>query len=676
MSNAADRAGRAAPGLAVEGSSNSEANSVGSGAVLREPDLASLGATGIGQYAQWLADTRGRAFADYDELWKWSVSEPEEFWASIWDYFSIRGSYTSVLGSTDMPGAQWFPGAKLNYAEHLLDVGGDPDRVAIIARCQTRGPIELTMGELADQVGRIRSALVGLGVGAGDRVVGYLPNIPEAVVAFLACASLGAIWACCPPEFGARSVVDRLAQVEPKVLISTTGYTYGDKKVDRAAELDAIRAGLPTVRHVIGVDYGDYRTDEVLRWDDLLAREPEALSFEQVGFDHPLWILFSSGTTGLPKAIVHGHGGILLEHLKTHALHLDIRPGDRILWTTTTAWTVWNCLVSALLVKATIVLTDGNPLYPDLPEQWRVIADTGATLFGASPAYVMACRKAGLEPAKDNDLSALRTLCITGAPLPAEGFDWLYEKLGPDVIVNSISGGTDICGNFLSGSPWQAVYRGELAGPALGVDVTAYDEDGNETVGAVGELVVRAPMPSMPVKFWGDEGDQRYLESYFDTYPSVWRHGDWVSMSDRRSFIIHGRSDATLNRGGVRLGTGEYYAVVENLPEVLDSLVVHLEDSEGGAGTLVLFVLLGTGFELDEAVQARIRAALRSDLSPRHVPDVIAAVPAIPRTLTGKKLEKPVKQILKGRPAREVVSPGAVTGFDAIDAFVKIGAKL
>jgi acetoacetyl-CoA synthetase len=663
-------------GNAANTQTASDASPVGTGAVLRAPDNTSLGATGIGQYAQWLADTRGRVFTNYDDLWKWSVSEPEEFWPSIWQYFSVRGSYTQVLGSTDMPGAEWFPGVKLNYVEHLPDAAGEPDRLAIIARSQTRDPIELTMGELADQVSRIRSALRDLGVGAGDRVVGYLPNIPEAVVAFLACASLGATWACCPPEFGARSVIDRLAQVEPTVLIATTGYTYGDKKVDRTAELDAIRAGLPTVRHVIGVDYGDYRADEALRWDDLLAREPEALSFEQVPFDHPLWILFSSGTTGLPKAIVHGHGGILLEHLKMHALHLDLRPGDRMLWTTTTAWTVWNCLVSALLVKATIVLTDGNPLYPNLSEQWRVAAETRATLLGASPAYVMACRKAGFHPQKAYDLSALRMVGITGAPLPADGFDWLYEKLPSDIIVNSISGGTDICGNFLAGSPWQPVYRGELSGPALGVDVTAYDEDGNETVGAVGELVVRAPMPSMPVSFWGDEGDRRYIESYFDTYPGVWRHGDWVSMSDRGSFIIHGRSDATLNRGGVRLGTGEYYAVVENLPEVLDSLVVHLEDADGGAGTLALFVVLGTEFELDEGVQARIRAALRSELSPRHVPDLIAQVPAIPRTLTGKKLEKPVKQILKGRPAHEVVSPGAVTGFDAIDAFIKLGGKL
>ncbi|MFC4949137.1 acetoacetate--CoA ligase [Pseudonocardia sp. GCM10023141] len=639
--------------------------------VIRTPDADVLDVTGLGGYVRWLA-ARGRPFASYDELWRWSVEDIEGFWASIWEHFGVQGTFTDVLGSPAMPGAQWFPGAELNYAEHMLGRPEDADRVAVLAYSQTRERLDLTFGELAEQVGRARAGLQRLGVGRGDRVVGFVPNIPEALVTFLACASLGAIWASCAPEFGARSVVDRFAQIEPTVLLTVGGYTYGAKEIDKTVEVAAIRAGLPSLRHVVAVPYGPHEVPDAVAWAQLLA-QPGPVAFDRVPFDHPLYVLFSSGTTGLPKAIVHGHGGILLEHLKTHAFQLDTRPGDRVLWFTTTAWTMWNILISGLLLRAAVVLVDGNPLHPDLMAQWRIAADAGVALLGTSPAYLMACRKAGIEPAREVDLSALRMLGITGSPLPDDGFDWAAEQLGTEVLVNSMSGGTDVCSGFVAGNPWLPVYRGELAGPCLGVDVTAFDPAGNEVVDEVGELVIRQPMPSMPVGFWNDPGDERYRSSYFDAYPGVWRHGDWVTMSPHRSFVISGRSDATLNRGGVRLGTAEFYAVVEELPEVSDSLVVHLEDAEGGPGRLLLFVALVGDATLDDALRNRIRGALRSELSPRHVPDAIAAVPAVPRTMTGKKLEKPIKQILQGRPVAEVISADAVTDFAAVTAFLEPG---
>ncbi|WP_037049258.1 acetoacetate--CoA ligase [Pseudonocardia halophobica] len=634
--------------------------------MIRQPDPDVLDVTPLGRYVRWLA-ARGRSVTTYDQLWRWSVEDLQGFWASVAEFTGALDATGPVLGSRAMPGAEWFPGTTLNYAEHMLGRPEDTDQVAVIAYSQTRERIELTFGELAEQVGRARAGLIRLGVGRGDRVVAYLPNVPEALVAFLACASLGAVWAACAPEFGARSVVDRFAQVEPTVLLAVGGYVHGAKEIDRSAEVAAIRAGLPTLRHVVGVRYGRFEIADTLPWADLLA-EPAALAFEPVPFDHPLHVLFSSGTTGLPKAIVHGHGGILLEHLKLQAFHLDTRPGDRILWFTTTAWTMWNILVSGLLQRAAVVLVDGNPQYPDLLQQWRIAAEARVSLFGTSPGYLMACRKAGIVPS-DVDLSALRMLGITGSPLPDEGFDWATEQLGTWVLVNSMSGGTDICSGFVAGNPWLPVYRGELAGPCLGVDVTAFDPQGEEIVGEVGELVVRQPMPSMPVRFWNDPDDARYRGSYFDTYPGVWRHGDWVTVSPHRSFVISGRSDATLNRGGVRLGTADFYSVVEELPEVADSLVVHLEDHGGGLGRLLLFVVPAGDTVLDDALRDRIRTTLRRELSARHVPDAIGAVPAVPRTMTGKKLETPIKRILQGRPVHEVISPGAVDDVAALAAF-------
>ncbi|MET0188204.1 MAG: acetoacetate--CoA ligase [Pseudonocardia sediminis] len=632
--------------------------------------------TGLGEYRDWLARERGSEFASFDEMWRWSVAEPEEYWTSIWDHFGVRGDYERVFGSTAMPGAQWFPGSTLNYAEHMVgdldDPASDADRVAIVARSQTREPIEMTFGELREQVGAARAGLIRLGVGRGDRVAGYLPHVPEAIVVFLAAASLGAIWSACAPEFGARSVVDRLGQVEPSVLVAVASYRYGNKVIDQRGELATITAGLPSVRHVVALDYGDHPvTDTVadaLSWSEFLS-EPGPAEFDAVPFDHPLYVLFSSGTTGLPKAIVHGHGGILLEHLRLHGLDLDSRPGDRVLWFTTTAWAMWNITISALLRGAALVLLDGNPLHPDLNAQWALAAETGATLMGVSPGYIMSCRKEGVVPQRWPELRQIGT---TGAPLPPEAFDWVYEHLGPDVLLNPISGGTDVCSGFVGGGPWRPVYRGEMSGPGLGLDVAAFDEAGNPVVGQLGELVVRAPLPSMPVGFWNDTDGSRYREAYFDLFPGIWRHGDWVIFTERGSCVITGRSDATLNRGGVRLGTAEFYSVVEDVPEVADSLVVHIEDTAGGgSGDLLLFVTLTPGTELDDDLRSTIAGRLRRELSPRHVPDLIAAVPAVPRTLTGKKLEKPVKQVLQGRAADEVISADAVTGADAVGSYVE-----
>ena len=634
--------------------------------------------TQLGRYLEWLRETRGIDHAGYDELWRWSVDDLEGFWGSLWDFFEVRAHtpYERVLGSHEMPGAEWFTGSRLNYAEHMLGRDEDTDRVAVVARSQTRDDFELTFGDLREQVARARVGLRRLGVGPGDRVVAYLPNIPETLVAFLATASLGAIWATCAPEFGPRSVTDRFGQLAPKLLLAIAGYTYGEKPIDRRGEVAEIRQALPTLERVVHVPYAGGPDDAIpdsMEWDELLA-ESGPLEFDPVEFDHPLCVLFSSGTTGLPKAIVHRHGGILIEAYKNHGLSWDLQPGDRLMWFTTTAWMMWNALVSTLLLRASIVMLDGNPLYPDFTAQWRIAEELRPTLMGAVPAMLMGCRKAGLELSRF-DLSSIRQLCAAGSPLPAEGFDWVYEQLGPDVLLNVGSGGTDVCTGMVQGSPMQPVYRGEISGCCLAVDVAAYDENAQPVVGELGELVIRQPMPSMPVGFWGDEDGSRYHAAYFEHFPGVWRHGDWIMFSERGSCVITGRSDATLNRGGVRLGTGEVYSVVEGIDEILESLVVHIEDPEGGPGELILFVTLAGGVELDDELRKRIASELRGTLSPRHVPDTIEAVPAIPKTLTMKKLELPVKRILLGEPPEKVASRDALADPAALDAFVAYAAE-
>jgi acetoacetyl-CoA synthetase len=631
----------------------------------------------IGAYMAWLERERGLSFDGYDDLWRWSVDDLEGFWSSIAEHFGVRfhSPPERILESAEMPGARWFPGATLNYAEHALLQPDDAP--AIVSYSQSRGPVPLSGAELRDQVARVRAGLERLGVGRGDRVAAYMPNIAETIVAMLATASLGAVWSSCAPEFGTRSVCDRLRQIGPRVLLTIDGYRYGDKGIDRVAEVAEIRAELPELAATVVLPYLEpdaNRIPDSISWDELTA-EPAELAFEPVPFDHPIFILFSSGTTGLPKPIVHGHGGILLEHVKTVALHHDLGPDDRFFWFSTTGWMMWNYLVSGLLVNATVVAFDGNPGAPDMGELWRLADTAGITFFGTSAPFLLGCRKAGVEPGRDNDLTALRGVGSTGAPLPAEGSRWVYEHVGRDLLLAAPSGGTDVCTAFVGGVPLVPVWAGEISCRCLGSRVEAFDEDGEPVIGELGELVITAPMPSMPVGFWGDDDGSRYRAAYFEDFPGVWRHGDWIEITERGSCVITGRSDATLNRGGVRLGTSEFYSAVEDIDAVADSLVIHLEDAEGGAGELLLFIAAAPGNEVDDELKASIARTLRTSLSPRHVPDAIHGVPAIPRTLSGKKLEVPVKKILRGVPADEAATKGALVDPGALAPFEELASQ-
>ena len=632
-------------------------------------------ASRIGRYLAWLEASRGLGFEDYAAAWRWSVDDPGSFWSTIWEHFDVVASQapTEALADARMPGAVWFPGARLNYAENVLRMPGrGPDEVVVIGRSQTRSPTALTAAELRDQVARCRAGLVALGVRPADRVAAFLPNIPEAIVALLATASLGATWTSCAPEFGTRAVVDRFGQVSPRVLLAIDGYRYGDRDVSRVSELAEIRAALPSLEATVVLPYldpeGAAMVPDALTWETLLETAAP-LAFEPVPFDHPLYILYSSGTTGLPKPIVHGHGGILLEHLKALALHTDLGPDDRFCWFTTTGWMMWNYLVSGLAVGSTVVTFDGNPAYPDLSALWQLAAETRTTYLGTSAPYLMACRKADLEPGRELDLSALRGVGSTGAPLPAAGFEWVAEAVSATVPLGSLSGGTDLCTGFLGPCPLVPVWSGEISCRMLGARVEAFAEDGRSVVGREGELVLTAPMPSMPVGLWGDANGSRLLAAYFSTYPGVWRHGDWLTITERGSCVISGRSDATRNRGGVRIGTAEFYGVIEGLPEVADSLVVHLEDPDGGSGELLLFIVPRVGVVVDDELRRRIAAELRKELSPRHVPDQILGIAAIPRTLSGKKLEVPVKRILLGEPTDQAASRDALADPRSLEPF-------
>ncbi|MBF4160763.1 acetoacetate--CoA ligase [Nocardioides acrostichi] len=641
------------------------------GDVTWTPPNDALETTRVGAFMRWVAENGGPETTTHEELWRWSVDDLEAFWEAVWTWCGVRdhGAYTAVLAEAGMPGAVWFPGALVNYAEHALAATGDG--VAVRGRSQTREDLDLTFTELAALVARARNVLTGLGVGRGDVVAGYLPNVPETLIAFLAAASLGAVWTSCASELGVHSVLDRLQQVEPAVLLVAGGYVYGAKDISRLEEVERIRAALPSVRGVVDIEYGPWRVPDAASWPALLAAARPDPGFEPVPFDHPLVVLFSSGTTGRPKAIVHGHGGILLEHLKNHALSWDLGRGDVLLWYTTTSWMMWNALVSALLVGAGVVMIDGDPGFPDLGWQWRLAEETGATMMGASPGFLMACRAAGLDPGRP---ARLRTIGSAGSPLPPEGYAWVRDRLGSRVQLNVGSGGTDVCSGLVQNNPLLPVRAGLISGRGLGVDVHAFDEAGHAVVGEPGELVITAPMPSMPVGLWGDDGSRLHA-SYFDAYPGIWRHGDWIVFEADGSCRVTGRSDATLNRGGVRLGTAEFYRVVEELDEIADSLVVHLEDTAGGNGELVLFVVPSTGVRLDTGLEARLRTELRTGLSPRHVPDRIVAVPSVPRTLTGKKLELPVKRILQGVDATEVASPDNLTDPSSLDAYTQLARE-
>ncbi|MFW6640371.1 acetoacetate--CoA ligase [Nocardiopsis algeriensis] len=653
--------------------------------VLWKPDDAAVESSNIVAFARWAAEHKGvRAFGeggtspafDYDALWRWSVTDTDGFWESIWEYYGVRSEtpYEKVLADDSMPGARWFPGATLNYAQHLFE-GADDDRIALRHATELRELGEWTWGELRARTAAIAGGLRRLGVGPGDRVAAYLPNLPETVAAFLATASLGAVWSSCSPDFGVRSVIDRFAQIEPKVLLAVDGYRYGGKDFDRRPVLEELRAELPTVEHTVVLDYlepGAGAPQGTLPWRDLEESGAGAgLEFTPVPFDHPLWVLYSSGTTGLPKAIVQGHGGILLEQLKNLHLHLDAREDDRVLWFTTTGWMMWNFLVSVLLTPASVVLYDGSPAAPDLGSLWDLAAEAGVTVFGTSAGFLSSCMKEGVEPRRGRDLSALRAIGSTGSPLSPEAFSWVYEQFGDGLWLFSTSGGTDVCSCLVGGVPTLPVYEGEIQARSLGMAVAAWDPEGRELTGEVGELVVTRPAPSMPVFFWGDEGGERLRDSYFSMYPGIWRHGDWIEITDRGTAIIYGRSDSTINRGGVRMGTSEIYRAVLALEEIVDALVVDVPQGDGSS-RIELFTVLREGAELDGALVKEIAKRVRTDCSPRHVPDRVRAVTAVPRTLSGKILEVPVKRILMGEAPEKVASRDSLANPEALDSFAAL----
>jgi acetoacetyl-CoA synthetase len=651
------------------------------GETLWAPDAAFVDRARMTDYARWLTARHGLAAGGYDELWQWSVADPGRFWTSVWDYFDVlgqRGAGPALRGGP-MPDVTWFGGATVNYARNALRrAQSDPGATAVSYESDTGRAGRLSYAELAAQVARVRAGLRALGVGRGDRVAGYLPNAPEALIGLLASASLGAVWTACSPDFGAHSVIDRFAQTAPKVLIAVDGYAYGGKSFDRRAEVTQIAAALPGLAALVTVDYlGVGRPESAaagIGWDELgAAGEPAALEFEEVPFDHPLWVLYSSGTTGLPKPIVHGHGGIVLEHLKMLGLHQDLSAADVFLWYTTTGWMMWNYLVGGLLVGTTVVLYDGHPGYPAADRLWEVVARERVTYAGVGAPYLLACRKDGVRPAAAHDLSALRGVGSTGSPLPPEGFRWVYDEVATGssaagFVLGSLSGGTDVCTAFVGPSPLLPVRAGIISGRCLGARVESFDAAGQPVIDEVGELVLTQPMPSMPVGFWNDPGGERYRASYYADYPGTWRHGDWLMILPDGGCVIYGRSDATLNRGGVRMGTSEFYRVVEALPEVADSLVVDTGQL-GQEGRLILYVVPAAGRELDDALVAEITGALRAGLSPRHVPDEIRAVPGIPRTLSGKKLEVPVRRILLGTPVADAADPDALANPEVLSHF-------
>ncbi len=640
--------------------------------------------TELTRFMDWAGERHGRRFADYSELWQWSVDELEDFWADIWEFCGVRASkpYERVLASHEMPGTSWFEGAELNYAENVLLADRDPQAVAIVHTSELRPLRELTWGELSICVAEAAGGLRALGVVPGDRVVAYMPNILETVIAFLAVSSIGAVWSSAAPEFGARSVIDRFAQIEPKVLLTVDGYRHGGKDFDRTAVVRGILAELPTVEHVVVLPYLSPEVDpaavapDALAWSGLLehgqGQEPR---FEQLPFDHPLWVLYSSGTTGLPKAIVQSQGGILVEQLKKSRLHLDLRRGDRMFWFTTTGWMMWNFLIGCLHSDAAIVLYDGSPGHPDLGALWELAERARITCMGVSAGLLASTEKAGVRPARDYDLGALRAIGSTGSPLAPESFRWVYAEVGSDIWLFSTSGGTDVCTAFVGGCPLLPVYEGELQARMLGCAVEAWDEQGRSVIDEVGELVITEPMPSMPIYFWDDPDGERLRESYFSMFPGVWRHGDWIRITPRGGAVIYGRSDSTINRQGVRMGTSEIYRAAAAVEEVLDTLVVDVPRADGEL-SMILFVTLREGVVLDDELAARIKRRIREDCSPRHVPNEVRQIQEVPRTLSGKVLEVPVKRILMGADPSKAASVDSLANPASLDYFVELAKTL
>ena len=647
--------------------------------VIWRPSAQRVARARITDYTRWLKERKGLDFPDYAALWQWSVDELEASWAAMVEYLDIplQGNLTPVLADRSMPGARWFPNTRTNYVSQIFK-HASAARPAIVFRSEAGARDEVSWARMERDVAALAQWLREQGVQPGDRVVAYLPNIPQAVVAFLAVASVGAVWSLCSPEMGVAAVVDRFRQIEPKVMIAVDGYWWSGKAFDRREVLDQMLAELPSVERLVLVPYLDPAADAAawpqgVAWRDTLRREVP-LQIDLQPFDHPLWVVYSSGTTGLPKPIVHGHGGILVEHVKTMALHNDVSAGDRFHWYTTTGWVMWNLNVAALLVGATMCVYDGNPAWPDYSTLWRFCGEMNLNFFGAGAAFFTMCEKNGVEPRKVAALGRLRTIGSTGSPLSPESYRWVYEKVVRDVWLTPMSGGTDFAGAFVGGVPTLPVVVGEMQVRCLGANVQSWDDAGRPLVDEVGELVCTAPIPSMPLYLWNDPGGKRLHESYFDVYPGVWRHGDWLRITPRGGAIIYGRSDATINRHGVRMGTSELYSVVEALPEVMDSLIVDLEFL-GRESWMPLFVVLRPGHELDAALTERIKSAIRGALSARHVPNDVIAVPEVPRTLTGKKLEVPVKKLLLGQPAEKVANRDTMTNPASLDWFVALARQ-
>ena len=642
---------------------------------LWQPSKSAIAQSQMAQFAEQAGVVAAASDVEYSQLWQWSVDNRQQFWKEIWQQFEIIGEMGDVvLGQDEMPGAQWFPKAKLNFAENLLHRRDHADAIVFVAEDGSRRAI--TFAQLAEQVRCLRTSLMHAGVGEGDRVAAYLPNVPEAIIAMLASSSLGAVWSSCSPDFGVAGVIDRFGQIEPKVLLGCVAYTYKSKVIDVSDKLREIVGGLPSVEQVVVVPYADaiaaanyvedgLATPHALFDDFAMAGMSGALEFVALDFNHPLYIMFSSGTTGRPKCIVHGQGGTLLQHRKEHSLHCDLRPDEKIFYFTTTGWMMWNWLSSALAVGATVVLYDGNPFYPDASKMFNLIDSEQINVFGTSAKFIDACKKAQINPRGDNDLSSLRCILSTGSPLIAESFDWVYENIKSDLLLASITGGTDLLSCFALGSPISPVWRGEIQQRGLGMDVVIYDSEQTKLIGEPGELVCLQSFPSMPIGFWQDDNDARYLAAYFEFFPGVWRHGDWVEITEHDGLIMYGRSDATLNPGGVRIGTAEIYRQVEYFSEILEAVVVGKSTSDGDQ-EVVLFVVMSGDIPLSQELQQQIAQRIRENTTSRHVPSQISAVNDIPRTRSGKISEIAVRDVLHGR---DVANSEALANPDSLDAF-------
>lgn len=650
--------------------------SVKEGQLLWQPTEEIIQDATITKYMDWLKETNRFEANTYEELWNWSVTEVEQFWKSIWDFYGIKSytPYETVLKSGKMPGAEWFSGSTLNYAEHILR-NGVKGKTALFYKSENRPLAEMKWEELIEKTASVATYLKRIGVKPGDRVVSYMPNIPETIIAFLATASVGAIWSSCSPEFGVGSTLGRFKQIEPKVFFTVDGYMYNGKRYDRLETVEKLLEELPTVEQVVVVPYikkekpQRIQVNNHITWNEVLTYKGE-LTFEPVPFNHPLWILYSSGTTGLPKAIVQGHGGILLSQLSVN-LQSDITENDRFFWYTTTGWMMWNVVLSSLLTGATAILYDGSPAYPDLGVLWRLAEDTKMTSFGTSPPYILNCMKAGIDPKTEYDLSHLKVFAYTGSPLSPEGFQWIHDHVKENVRIAPASGGTDICSGIVGSTPILPVFAGEIPCKCLGVSVYSFDEEGKPVINEIGEMVLTKPYPSMPLYFWNDKDNQRYLESYFDYYPGIWRHGDLLKITDRGTAVIYGRSDATINRQGVRSGSSEIYNAVEGVSEVLDSLIVDLSGF-ARKDYMPLFVVLRDGILLTDEIKSKINEKIKEEVSPRHVPDEIFQIKEVPRTLTGKKMEIPVRKILLGIPVEQAASTDAMLNPQAIHYFIDL----